>query len=514
MANKIEIAFLSTNAEDLSSMRATLAHAYPNLNVTAYTDKKALPKERPTIFAIDTNYVSGAALGHLLDEIHETSAILLVDDFAQVRGFSHLLSGRRAILVRSDIKGTTVIHCVQHLMERQKLHEQLQKASRHLKELAIRDKLTQFVNHHHFGEILTSEVKKANRYKRPLGLVIVAIKNFTAINEAMGHREGDRILAKAAGIIQDAVREVDIPARYGDNEFAIILPESDEAAASTVASRIQDAFAAFLNPKDEKSPPIITSCGIAALSGEIETKEDIIRVALSALLEAKRNGTSAMCTSGEIAAKRHKVRENRPLITWLNNKFTSFAREAERTYFQSVMKLIGDNPVVKKTILPHLERVVFFAQRLAESCGMNEDEVCSIHRAGLLHDVGKMAIESDILAKPERLTASEMELVRQHPQFALEITGQPSFFTVEPEAILHHHERYDGSGYPFGLSADAIPRSARILSVAEAWDTMTTPQPYRPKPLEPDCALNELKSCSGKQFDGELVEKFVGLIAG
>ena len=512
--SNLSITLVTRNESDAALVKKTLAHVYPGVEVKASPSDKELSEAGHSFLMVDVGALSGASLDHLLDRLSDVPSILIVSDFAEVRSYGRLLSSRVSIVTRPDLGGMGLIQGIHHLLERKALAEQLHKTSRHLKELSIRDELTKLFNHRHFDELLATEVKKANRYRRPMGLVIVAIKNFTAINESLGHNEGDRILARAADLIRDAVREVDIPARYGDNEFAVILPESDEAAASVVAGRIQSSLATIEVELPEGGGSLSTSCGIGAISAQVETKEELIRTALGALLEAKRASDNSICTSGEMAARRREVKENRQVIEQLHERIARITADAERSYFQSIMKAIAEFPSVKKTLMPHSERVAFFAQRLAESMGLSESEARTVYRAGLLHDAGKLAIGPEILAKPDKLSGPEQELVRQHPLFAVQILGDSPFFTSELSAVLHHHERMDGKGYPEGISGQAIPVAARILAVAEAWDTMITPQPWRAEPLALDIALEEIHKGAGTQFDPELAERFASLIAG
>lgn len=509
----LTIAFLSRGGNCAAQVRKTLSHIYPGFSVCEYSNEKDVPSDAAFII-IDAETVQTSELEGTVEKMSEASIIILVSDFSKVRLFSHMLSGRRGIVTYADLEGMGLIQCVHHLLERQKLHEQLKKASRHLKELSIHDDLTRLFNHKYMDEILSTEIKKANRYKRALGLVLVSIKNFSMINEQAGHHEGDRVLQKTADVIRSIIRSVDIPTRYGDNEFAILLPESDETATSAVAKRIQETLACVEVATKDGDFPVITNCGVATLALDVQTKEDLLRTATAALQEAKRSQNNSICTSSEITARHLEVRENRQLIEHLHERLLRLTSEVERNYFYSVMKIIGELPHVKRLLIPHSERVAFFAQRIAESLGLSEAEIRSIHRAGLLHDAGKLAIDSEILSKSEMLSKPENDLIRQHPVFAMQILGSTPFVSSELPAILHHHERMDGKGYPEGLLGESIPLHARIIAIAEAWDTMITPQPYRIEPLSLDRALLELKKSAGTQFDSELVDKFTGLISG
>lgn len=506
-------ALLATD-DEARQIQATLEHIYPGVAIERTTSVADLTALESDCFLVDTKRCAGAALEHLLDTLPDRPAVLIVDDFTEVRAYGQRLNGRRAVVARGDLAGMGLIQAIHHLLERQQLHEQLRRTARHLQELKTRDDLTGLANHRHFNEMLGREVKKANRYGRPLGLVMICVKDFTAINEKRGHREGDRILATAAELVRETVRDVDIPARYGDNEFCVILPETDEAAAGIVAERLQAALGTIRLGTGDDAQPLRTSIGIAALGGRIGTPEELLRTVLGALAAAKRGTRNAVCTAADIAARRKRVRENRQLIDQLHERLLRIARDAERSYFQSLIKAVSNIPLLKKQLLPHSERVAFFAKRLAESLDLGEEACRRIHHAGLLHDTGLIAIDPEIVTKPAKLTAAETDLVRQHPLFALQIIGEPPFLATELGAILHHHERFDGKGYPEGLAGEAIPLPSRILAIAEAWDAMTTPQPYRTKPLPFDAALAELATGAGTQFDPQLAQRFTALIAG
>ncbi|MFA4874290.1 MAG: diguanylate cyclase [bacterium] len=511
---KLSISILAKLPADVKLVQKALAHVYPGATIRAVANEDEMDESDASLAIVDADAAHEARIDHILDSQADTPIVLVVKDLTEVRRFSRHLTGRRAIITKADMEGIGLIQAIHHLMERQRLQEQLRKVSHRLKEQSIRDDLTKLFNHRHFNELLACEIKKANRYKRPLGLVIVSIKNFTALNEALGHHEGDRVLVRATEIIRGAVREVDIPARYGDNEFAVILPESDEAAAAIVAARIRDALSSIALPGEGALAHVAVSSGIGALSHTVLTKEDLLKTALGALIVAKRNGGGTICTSNDVESRRRELRENRQLIEQLSERIAALTSDAQLSYFRSLMKAIGDIPVVKKLLLPHSERVAFFAQRLAECVGFTGDSARSLYRAGLLHDAGKIAIDQGILTKPSRLSEPEEALVRQHPGFALQIFGRPPLLAAEIEAVLHHHERYDGGGYPDGIGGGEIPLAARIMAIAEAWDTMTTPQPYRQTPLTLDAALAELRSQAGRQFDPDLIDKFTGLIAG
>lgn len=507
--NNLHISISAKSDLDPSCIKKVLSHIYPGAKVVPFKESDATD-----IVLIDTDPLSKDELDLLLERTSGFLTILVVADFSKVRNFGHLLSGRLSLCTRKDLEGLGLIQNVQHLLERKKLHDQLAKTSHHLKELSIRDEVTHLFNHRHMDEALATEIKKANRYHRPLSLLIIELRNFTAINELAGHNEADRLLSKVATIIRSIIRDVDVPTRFGDDEFAIILPESDEEAATVVAKRIYNILSSLQVKTKDRDLSVTSCCAVASLSQQFQTKDELLRCALAALQEAKRSKTDNILTASEVCDKSARVQENRQLIENLNERIARLTSETERTFFQSVIRLFGEIPQLKKLIIPHSERVAFFAQRLAETCNLSEADIRIVHRAGLLHDTGKLAIDSEILSKPSQLSKFESDLMRQHPLFAVQILGKSQFISHEIPAILYHHERIDGKGYPEGLLGDAIPIHAKILAIAESWDTMITSQPYRLEPLSLDKALLELEQSAGTQFDEELVSKFMSLISG
>ncbi len=505
---------LTTERPELAQrIRATLEHVYPGLAIEQTDDPKSVAGMNASLALVDTDFVSGAALDHLMGTLPEMPAILLVDGLEAIRPLKHLLVSRRSMVTADDLDGMGLIQAVHHLLERQQLHDQLQKAARHIQKLAVRDDLTRLYNHRQFTEMLTNEVKKATRYARPLALLIVSIKNLSEINKARGHTEGDRVLSKASDIIRALVREVDIPTRYGDNEFGIILPETEEAAAMVVARRITEALGA-ITIESERGPMALTiSTGIAALSERVNTRDELLRMAIGALMEAKRNPGSRQCTSHELTQHAQEMVIDRALIERLSQRCEKLSTNTQRAYFQSVMKAIGACERFK-LIAAHAERTAFFAKRLAESLGADTDEAQVLYRAGLLHDIGMLAIDEEIFAKSEALSPTERDAIEEHPGLALQIIGDSPMLTRELAAIAHHHERFDGTGYPEGLAGNAIPRSSQILAIAEAWDAMTSVQPFRREPLPLNTALEELTRNAGTQFDPQLVTAFTKLVAG
>lgn len=506
------IQILASDSKIQKACQETLVHVYPGIRIQTTSKESDIAKSGADLAIVDSTLLPKDRFESLINTLPDIPLLIVIPDVGQAKTYRHLLSARREMIAREDLSGLQLIAAVHHLRERQQLHEQLQKAAHRLKDVSIRDELTRLYNHHHFNEILDQETKKAVRYNRPLGLIVVDIKNFASINEAYGHAEGDRILAKTANIIRATVREVDISARFGDNAFAVILPESDMTAAIRVGERLMEALEVIKKDHEKTEGKISVCIGLSALQEGFETKEDILRAALTALTESKRKGS--ICTGGDAKKIVEELKENRQFIDQLHKKFLAIGKEAERSAFQSIVKIANEIPFQRKHLIAHAERVAFFAERLAGKLGQANGDAKVVHRAGLLHDIGKLAIDPEIVNKATKLTVEETDLLHQHPVFGTQMVEHVPFLSQEMDCILNHHERFDGKGYPAGKKGSEIPLGARIIHISEAWDTMISPQPYRTTPLPLDSALSELKKGAGKQFDPELVELFASLITG
>ncbi|MFH1874742.1 MAG: HD domain-containing phosphohydrolase [Pseudomonadota bacterium] len=479
----------------------TLLRAYPNLQINLLKNEADINKDVDVVI-IDTCSIPEKQIRKLIVTLTDTPVLLVVADINQVKNFQGLISGRRDIITEEELNSTAIIRSVGHLKERQQLHQQITKTAYRLKEASTRDELTHLYNFHYFNEIILQEVKKANRYKRSLGLIIMDFNNFSALNNKLGPHEADRILANTSSSICSTIREVDIAARFGDNSFAILLPETTLRSSIKAAERIFKAIC--------KNSQISLGLGVSALGKNIKTCDDLIRTALAALTLSKKK--NEICTNLDLEENHQPLREDRQLIEELNREIMGIGLEAERNAFQATLKVINNIPQHKKYLVRHAERVAFYAEQLAKKIDADNGLSKVAYRGGLLHDIGLLAIENRILIKSDKLSIAERELLQKHTFLGTQIIKGSPFLSQELELIACHHERYDGNGYPAGLKGEEIPLGARIIGLTEAWDAMINEQPYRPRPLSPDQALIELNKESGRQFDPNIVDLFTSLI--
>lgn len=364
-----------------------------------------------------------------------------------------------------------------------------------LERLALTDGLTHLANHRHFHTQLAKEIETARTRGAKVALVMLDIDYFKNYNDAFGHPEGDRLLTAIGDAIRQVVRSGDTGARYGGDEFALILPNADRDSAQAVAGRIQDLVArqARADGPGKLKSGVSLSAGIAVYPDSATDKDDLIRRADEALYTAKYT-------------------ENR--LEVYHSVFDDLKAQldaSELSLINTVKTLLTVINAKDRYTYGHSERVVNHCLMIARQLGLGEDPVKLLRIAAFLHDIGKIEIARDILNKAGALTPEERRVIEQHPVWGADIIQPVRSLRQVVPAVLHHHEWYDGSGYPQGLKGDAIPLSARILSVADAFDAMTTERPYEPAKTISE-ALSELKACAGTQFDPWVVDAFAAAL--
>ena len=349
--------------------------------------------------------------------------------------------------------------------------------------LALTDPLTGLGNHRHFHDRLERELADSRAQGYPLSLCLVDIDDFKRINDRFGHPGGDKVLAQLASNLRQGGEAF----RLGGDEFAILLPGRDEEGARMAAEAIIERIAAVeLDP----AGPVTISAGIATVPEEELGRDELVRRADSALYWAKEYG-------------KNQVRVYRPDVIEIAELKRLAAGPDRAARFRAAASLARAVDARDAYTGSHSERVADLAARIATRLGIDREQVELTRLAGSLHDLGKLAIPEEILRKPGPLSEAERLVLERHPQIGFRMLES---LGVDPVAdwVLHHHERWDGSGYPDGVGGDEIPLGARIIFVADAYDAMTSDRVYRGR-LTDDEAIAELVRCSGTQFDPEIV---------
>ena len=357
-----------------------------------------------------------------------------------------------------------------------------------LSDAAHHDPLTGLLNRRGFQEVFDVELERARRADQPLSLIVGDLDRFKRVNDVHGHAAGDDVLRRVADAIRGAKRGFDRAARIGGEEFAILAPDSDEHGAYMLAERIRaavhEAFA------DQGDGQLTISFGISTHPLHGQSADGLLRTADQALYAAKRLGRNrSVISSAEVPGiLAHGARR---------------ADSETHVELAALVNLAEALDVRDSGSATHCQRVGRFAELTARELGLPPEAVERIRLAGILHDVGRVAMPDSVVAKQGPLTDEEWAWVRAHPAIGARLVETTEYDDIR-SWILFHHERPDGNGYPEGRRED-VPLEAAIIAVADAYEAMTSDRPYR-SALAPEQASNELRREAGRQFHPDVVE--------
>jgi diguanylate cyclase (GGDEF)-like protein/putative nucleotidyltransferase with HDIG domain len=351
--------------------------------------------------------------------------------------------------------------------------------------LSITDELTKLYNRRHFYEVLETEMGRARRYSRPLSLALLDIDRFKEINDQFGHTTGDGVLKSLATVMAANLRKTDTIFRYGGDEFALIFPETNSNKAREVIERIRLKW--LFTPKTDLvlENPLGFSAGIAEVAKNGDGSDGLMFLVDAALYNAKRKGGNRSTLVSEMEEIPHDI--------------LAGASPSQ------IYALAATVDIKEAHGYGHSIRVANIAEAIGKNLGLSVEQLADLRGAALLHDIGKIGIPGKLLNKSDKFTPLEWDIIKMHPQEGAKIVSQIKKICNLAPLIRHHHECYDGSGYPDGLKGREIPLGARIICIADAYDTMVTPRSYGiiKSPKE---ALTELERCAGTQFDPEIIK--------
>ncbi|GAB6087649.1 diguanylate cyclase [Alkaliphilus crotonatoxidans] len=386
----------------------------------------------------------------------------------------------------------TLVNNAAVVIENAKLYEEA-------KRQAITDGLTKLYNHRYFHEVLGQYIK--GKTWKTFSVAMIDVDLFKLYNDLYGHSAGDRALAKIAEVLREATGEEDIIARYGGEEFAIILPNIDAdkslKAIETIRRAVENKFysAEYINEF------LTVSIGVASYPRDGSTPEEILDCADKAMYAAKQNGRN-QC----MIYARHQESQ----LLQHNDELEIMQDSIKSAYFSAIYALAATIDAKDHYTYGHSENVSRYSVALGRAAGFTEEQIDIVRSAGLLHDIGKIGVPEAILTKTTPLTPEEFEIMKKHVDISITIIKHvPNLVKMIP-AIMCHHERFDGKGYPRGIKGESIPIEGRCLAIVDAFDAMTTDRPYR-KALSIKEALGELEGNSGTQFDPELTKIFIRL---
>ncbi|NLE75092.1 MAG: diguanylate cyclase [Actinobacteria bacterium] len=364
---------------------------------------------------------------------------------------------------------------------------------------ALEDPLTGTASHRAFQDRLSHECERAYRFGDSFTLLILDIDQFRLINNRYGHLIGDRVLAELAGRLKTWVRGIDLCARFGGDQFAIILPHTLRRGSMDSAERIRQNVAAWSFQLPKLGDVRLTvSVGIATYPDDGRTAPELVDAAKYAVLFAKTLGGNQVQTYRELPHR---------------GDLASATATGSPSHSTIVRSLAAAVDIRDRYTHSHSRLVSALSQAVARQMGLAISVVNQVTIGALLHDVGKIGVPDAILTKEGSLTQEEWESIKQHPALGKTIIEQaPELRNVVP-LVLHHQERYDGTGYPGKLKGDAIPLGARIIAAADAYHAIRSDRPYRSGRTHEE-TVPELKRCAGTQFDPAVVEALLQALEG
>jgi diguanylate cyclase (GGDEF)-like protein/putative nucleotidyltransferase with HDIG domain len=354
------------------------------------------------------------------------------------------------------------------------------------------DELTGLFNRRHFEERLKEEIARHSRYGNLFSIFLLDLDSFKTYNDVYGHPSGDVLLSQIGKIIKSSIRDADQAFRYGGDEFIVVLPHTAVEDARVVADRVREMIAGEM---EKRGIAVTCSIGLACYPSDGVMAGELVTVADTALYFAKRTGGNRVYLSSKI----------------LSEPLEDAGIYARRNGLSAIYALVSAVEAKDPYTYGHSKRVNGYAVALAEAIGLSPEEVSRVSTAALLHDIGKIGVSDKVLNKKGKLTKEDWEAIKSHPKLGATIVGNVPNLVPCVSSILHHHERWDGAGYPDGLKGEQIPIEARILAIADSFEAMTAARPYRPA-LCGEKVLKELRRGAGTQFDPKLAEIFIGII--
>jgi len=394
-----------------------------------------------------------------------------------------------------------------------------------LQQQSITDGLTGIKTRRFFWESLTSEWKRASRSGRPFSVVLIDLDKFKEVNDSLGHLEGDLVLARVGRLLEQKCRQSNVVARYGGDEFIILMPETGVEQAQILAERLRLWLSTDPMLQEHR---ITGSFGVASFPVHGLSAEDIIRVADSGMYISKHAGGDQVSTADEFGVDEHGAVQRQLVSAYIEGflqrehtgpehlgellntlKKLATSEEGEQRHNTEVIResieaLTRAEELREANATGHGDLVSRYAQLIARALSLPAEELDDLGYAARVHDVGKVFVPDRILNKNGPLTDDEFYLVKLHPHVGAEVLATIPGSERLQKAVEHHHEAFDGSGYPNGLTGEQIPLWARILAVADSYVNMTTERTFAPAKTS-EQALAELERLSGTRYDGMLV---------
>jgi diguanylate cyclase (GGDEF)-like protein/PAS domain S-box-containing protein len=432
--------------------------------LTGWTQEVAMGKSIQEVFNI-VNEFTREKSENVVSKVLESGKILELADHTILiskDGIERPIEDSAAPIVQENGEIVGVVLVFRDFSEKKQKQEKIEFLSYH-------DQLTGLYNRRFYEE----ELERLDIGRNlPIAIIMGDVNGLKLINDSFGHAMGDELLKKVAEVMIKGCRADDIIARLGGDEFVIILPKTDTSESEKIIKLIKD----LLLKEKVCSNDISVSFGWETKNNAEEKVEEIFNSAEDHMYKRKLVESPSM-------------REN--TISAISSTLHEKSKREEQ----------------------HSDRVSALCKNMGEALGLPENKIEELKSLGFLHDIGKIAIDENILNKSGELTDNEWKEIKRHPEVGYRILSTVNEMSEIAKYVLHHHERWDGKGYPKGLKSEEILLQARIIAIADAYDAMTSDRTYK-KAFSEEEAINEIRRCSGTQFDPEIVRVFVEKVLG
>jgi diguanylate cyclase (GGDEF)-like protein len=388
---------------------------------------------------------------------------------------------------------------------RRQLNEATQAELLRMQQAALTDPLTGLPNHGAIIMRIETELLHCQSSQRNCAIIFVDVDHFKRINDTWGHAAGDAALHTVGQRLHAGIRKHDYIGRYGGEEFAILLSDIDQSEALDLAERLRCSIAetpCLWQQAETQSVipiPLTASFGVATYPLDGLSARELLDMADTAMYTAKHTGRNRVCLPDD-------ERNMAPLTGDKNQQPPQYS---EQSVLQTISTMAAFHD---QDTQAHANRMIRLAEATMQALGRSQDEIVLLRLAAQVHDIGKIGIPEAILQKPGPLTRNEWAVMRRHPQIGQQILTQAKgHFGLVSHIVVAHHERWDGEGYPYGLAQQEIPLGARLLSVIDTYDAMTSARPYR-QALSRAAAREELQRCAGTQLDPQVVDAFLQVL--
>lgn len=379
-------------------------------------------------------------------------------------------------------------------------YDELEELQEKTRQMADTDLLTGLWNHGHFQMHIKRQLAKARQNRDPLSLMMLDLDFFKSVNDRFGHQKGDMVLRNVGELLKKRAGDSGYAARYGGEEFMIAFPGVDALHAEEFANKLREEIKELSKAVDLPGNYVAASIGVADFPYCASDSDSLISAADTALLFAKRKGRDQVAYFKDLSDTELKEGD----MDRLHSRLEGVSLQTVEALAEAVDSADSYAKIDSSELVP-------VAKAMAGELGMDEEQADALALATRLHDIGKVGVPGSVLRKTDKLTPDELSMVQRHPEIGQRILKEAEKIQELISAILYHHERWDGNGYPERLKGEEIPVMARIVGIMDSYRAMLCDRPYR-KALTEAEALEELGRGAGTQFDPKMVELFVRVI--